>query len=578
MTIDCNIHNQPIPDGYRWAPVIVGAIGLAGSQIRARRVRAIHFGSQGTIAPIPECFPIYVTNGHPDHPSNFNCVIEDCIIEKPGENTTYTNTCLGLLAGEAQGRNGYHLACAIRNCYLDGDFSKDALPIQSITAAQQGSDWYATVTTSVPHDRYANHWVIIRGARANGQQMTTGANPRPYFDGSYQVTERVSDTVFKYKLTGDPGVSAAFGEMWVNKFSSLPVAVASIAKTGTLVTITTATPHNRTAEHNVTVFNVIVPDGELNYYNGSFPIEGILSPTVLTYRLSATPPYDPTGSVFITGGFHGLSADNGSAAVAEGNAILNCYIGGPYHDTYPTRDLTVRNNFYRNVTIGPYQNLNGKSFTPLAGTISHIGNVATFSTAPTVHNIRFGQRVEITGAAEAVFNGEFKVTAVTPTTFSYELPSAPPQPAGGSPQVRVFFETENLIIEDNVIELAHNIHPAGWGPPSGIVVAGGIPPRRVFPKVFVRGNFVRLIDGEPDPWAWGVDILGCENGRVESNLVELTGFYRVVDRHSTNVTYFNNRDAANALTRGRDGITNVLREEVETQIDDALVAAFLNIL
>lgn len=52
-----------------------------------------------------------------------------------------------------------------------------------------------------------------------------------------------------------------------------------------------------------------------------------------------------------------MAADNGTAAVVEGNRLLHGSTGGPWHDTASTLDLEVRNNYYYDVWSGPHQNM-----------------------------------------------------------------------------------------------------------------------------------------------------------------------------------------------------------------------------
>jgi len=102
MTIDCNMAGQPVrPSGPGEPPALypmlaASAISLAGRNLRVRRVRVVNFGtrtplvvngdSDGTTSL--ECFPIRLggrstnTNDLLDLPSR-NCVVEDCVIEKP---------------------------------------------------------------------------------------------------------------------------------------------------------------------------------------------------------------------------------------------------------------------------------------------------------------------------------------------------------------------------------------------------------------------------------------------------------------------------------------------------------------
>ena len=69
------------------------------------------------------------------------------------------------------------------------------------------------------------------------------------------------------------------------------------------------------------------------------------------------------GSVLISG-ITGSDADEGTAAIVEGNRFLNATVSGPYHDTWGSKDVIVRNNYFRMIEIGPYQNMGNSSFFP----------------------------------------------------------------------------------------------------------------------------------------------------------------------------------------------------------------------
>lgn len=98
FTVDCNLPNQSIPAGQHWAAVACGAIGIAGRDVRIRRVRAIDFGSH--VKGI-ECFVFTASGAHPGVPENVNNLIEDCIVEQPSESNIDVSTCFHHGGGEA---------------------------------------------------------------------------------------------------------------------------------------------------------------------------------------------------------------------------------------------------------------------------------------------------------------------------------------------------------------------------------------------------------------------------------------------------------------------------------------------
>jgi hypothetical protein len=328
------------------------------------------------------------------------------------------------------------------------------LPISSIT----NFVWVATVTTAAPHNRVANDWVTIAGARVNGSLTNN-------FNGSYKITEKVSDTVFKYTMTDYTGLgvpaTAPTGEMWVGRVPSHFVGInpdtdgqgnskgVKVTPSGNLfiVRITTVTPHFRVPGNNVVVGYVNVTSGA-NGFNGAFTISAIVDPVTLEYVV-ATNPGTPAASQFfaiIGVAIHGPSAEGGTAAVVEGNRIYNCRLGN-YGDTFSTKDSIVRNNHFRNVATGPYRQLGvvtgfGVSTTSDMIALMSLTNSGTTATATTsqAHGFAVNDQVIIAGATGPDANyynspvgGSFQITAITSTTFQYQMIGSPSGTAQGSP-------------------------------------------------------------------------------------------------------------------------------------------------
>src|SRR5207302_1276506 len=138
------------------------------------------------------------------------CRIEDCIMHQPSLNNVFETTLMKMSAGEASdGRMAYHRACVIRNCFVDSDYKQNPVRISQITV----SGGVATVTTSLPHGRQLNDWVMISGVSLNGSTNNS-------FNGSYQIT---SPTTYGFQYTPNPAQSTnpdATNYAWMGKFSS----------------------------------------------------------------------------------------------------------------------------------------------------------------------------------------------------------------------------------------------------------------------------------------------------------------------------------------------------------------------
>src|ERR1051326_7105136 len=476
--VDCNLDGQVINGYITFPPVTCGAISLTGRNTRLRRIRFINFG---TLDKTYESFPIIPNFAFPNLPEAVNGVIEGCIIEKPSVNNAGTISCInnGSTEDQPTGAKAYHRSCVIRNCVLDCEYADNPVAVSGISV----SGTTATVTTELPHHRTPGQWVVITGALVDG-------SPANDYNGSYQITAVSPDPrVFTYTLVdytgaGLPTVSPT-GDMYVGKFPShiIPIQNISLDPVTLIATLTTAGPHNRVMRNTVNVFNVSLPIvGVHNAFNDSFQILAILSPTQLTYPMTSNPGSPNIGSAFIGSVFQPLSADGGTGTIVEGNRVYNARVGGPYHDTFSTKDIVIRNNHYYSVVAGPYQNMGSVSinfntgqlrFSITAMTRGGPDNQTATFTTPLPHGFVGGEPVQIKGANEAQYNGTFAIAVVlSPTQFTYRMDSPPPHDATGvSFTYGVCWQTGRWIVEDNIIELV--ISNSGYGSPIAIDVYDG---------------------------------------------------------------------------------------------------------
>jgi hypothetical protein len=450
ITFDCNIAGQPnqIVEAH--------AFWLTGRHIRARRLRTINFSSQTT--GYVENFVFALSAPHPDAgpgKEGVDNVIEDCIAEQPGL-SPLNNSSVFILGGGERPTDGFmswHRACAIRRCWYDGTFLDRPVPIASITIA----GGVATVTTRVKHYRNNGDWVVIAGAVENGSEEST-------YNGSYPISN-VSEDQFTYTPVAYAGLSVPTtnptGDMWLDRFSSHPVPVEKIELDSSdppIARLTCRSPHYRKEGLWVRVLPSTSPPppGAAAYY-GRFPIinGGITSPIVLKYQMNGAPTTSSVPAGDWLGVFNaGVSVDGGSEAVAEGNCLFNTAVGGPYHDTWGTRDFIARQNYYSDVFRGPYQNMTLTSALKLGSSLTYqnIGGqwIAMFTTYQP-HGLQSGanpDKVKIRGAVagysytnpytEDPNDAGFTVLSTpTDTSFTYALASDPGMNAGGSP---IFFK------------------------------------------------------------------------------------------------------------------------------------------
>jgi hypothetical protein len=448
FTIDCNATGQPGP--Y----VTCDAVMLKGRHIRIRRIRAIHFGSHSQT--YAESFVIVSGATHPNLDEvgqrGEDCVIEDCIAERPSPNPVNNSTILHHGGGERpDGVQAYHRGCAIRNCYVNGEIIYGTLiplPINSIS--YDATAHVVTVTTRAPHLLTRPGNVVVRG-------VTVGGNPNNLFNGVFEVASVESATTFKYELVTTATPDAGNGYVG-GGVSSIPVAVEKITPDDTLdicptlalhdfqvyedtYILTTREPHGRTRNNNLRVRGVQKPDPvdptksiDTTAFNGAFPVDDYIPsrPNEAQYTLLRQPDANNSelryGPAFVNMGHQALSADNGTGTVVEGNRVYHCSTGGPFHDTWATKDLIVRNNYYHDVRCGPFQSLSGISTTPypipLVSLVYDSQSAKAKATTSFPHGFVVGNRVTISSSGDyaARYNGLRLISDVTtPREFWYSM-------------------------------------------------------------------------------------------------------------------------------------------------------------
>jgi hypothetical protein len=159
---------------------------------------------------------------------------------------------------------------------------------------------------------------------------------------------------------------------------------------------------------------------------------------MLSYQIQTNPGTPNLAQAQVGGFSFAVSADGGIGAFAEGNRIYNCTVGGPYHDSYSTKDLIVRNNYYYNVIGGPRQAMGLGSLSKTGVSMTRNGALAIFTTAQP-HGFSAGAVVTVSsalvgGSSANPYNGTFQIASVpTPSSLTYAMNSDPGADASGSP-------------------------------------------------------------------------------------------------------------------------------------------------
>lgn len=310
-------------------------------------------------------------------------------------------------------------------------------------------------------------------------------------------------------------------------------------------------------------------------------------------------PNDPAaGDAYIDRTFHALGIDGGTATTCEGNRVFNCEKAGTYHDTWDSRDLIVRNNFYSNVMRGVIQNIGGvgSPVENLSLTYAFESGeyIATATNAGSIsHGLLKGDGVYIdsTQPNTPQYHGYFTVIEIhNAYTFKYRLPSNPN--ASSSGQWRRLWRVRQIIIEKNVIELALAV--SDFGPPTAIGFLNGktiIPytPTEthtgepyLFNQVVVRGNVVRYVNNQLEPLAHrsrGAVFNSVENLIIEKNFFDLAPHaYNLLAQDIKQWKAFANQrpDGQRILLYNGDVNVSAFRPEFgQSEVEDSIILSLL---
>ncbi len=282
------------------------------------------------------------------------------------------------------------------------------------------------------------------------------------------------------------------------------------------------------------------------------------------------------GSPTATPEYRGLSLAWCKGGIVEGNQVHNTKYGGPYISRSSTRDLVVRNNFYKNVVKGPFWNLTTLSATSLSSLVRDTDHTIAVATTSSAHGMLAGDRVKIDVAgATSYYEGIFVIKDVPSSTqFRYQM-QGDPGGNGSTPTMQKVYGVAKLVVEGNTIELATgstgligiHVDDSGLSPQTPDYAHG---------DVIIRDNKIRYVDGAFDPSysGYGIQVNGAKNLLVRNNAVESAQTNPLRNNRCGSVKYFNDKTPAGALIQGiNEGNSNKKYDELETDAEDALVLA-----
>jgi len=585
FTIDCALDEQPSP--Y----VVCGAIRFEGGgrHVRIRRVRAIRFGSRSPDTYI-ENFVFFI--GSDAAKETYHNVIEECVAEMPSPNVYWNSTIFHMGGGWYNGKSLYHRACVLRrNCVNGQIVYGPRVEVDSISF----SGTTAIITTKSPHGYSAPGNVSVQGILVGGSLVNA-------FNGVFAIDSTTDTTISytPYPADGPTAMGLTAGSSAIVGAPVSPHALPVLSLTlvsGSRYRAKTTIPHNQTANNffKIRGIKVRLNDGTVldpwsvadhtpyrgNPFNGAFRVASVFSKLEVDYDLVLGLNVDFSsveGDMVLGQGHQALAADNGKCAIVEENRILHCATAGPYHDTFSTRDLIIRGNYYDDCLAGPIQNF-GPSLLTLdtnnpgqACVFTLLGRTVQCDTTPVEHDLLVGQGVRVTESG--AFNGDYKITAVGKMSLNFELTSIPGSPPA-SGKFTGLGQVGTWIIEDNVIELALT-RPDYWAGPNAIYVGMAsndflTAPFNFFRQIIIRRNVIRQLAALSVSNYAGITVQKADNVIIENNVIELGQSEPIQVQKCGSIRIFNNRKAGGQLIRGQSRDTGLPTDDLATLLGDTLL-------
>ena len=550
-----------------YSSVACGAVRVVGDHCRIRNVKAINWGTKSLRQG---CFVISIiqasgqptgTDGNPIITEAMDNVIEGCIAIQPSKGNARETTVLhiGGLKNADNHAQGFGRGAVIRKNFVDGQL------------------FTTTTAPDVLGSPFSSVFITSKSGTAISGSLGTFAGKRAHFRNPSDVGSRIR------------------------------------------------------------FYN---PKNSSSRWNGYFEVALIETDDRIRVNVGTQPGLNDDSSFVIMGTeFRAIAVSSCLNAVVEQNQIHNCWIGGPYQSplddsvsepTSPptlareerldplnalnTRSLVVRDNYYRNVAVGPYFNMGGVSGWAAVPTsiIDNQGAHLVSGDIPHVHNwdshLWVNARVGVkwwkilSPSTYEEFVRLHEVIALEPSIPRFVIAITPdlgnPVPFPHIPKAyQIVSGTDYLVIEGNQIyladldetEFAIKEYPLAANPAEqryrayGIVVAdneispvGGVYAHR---QVFIRNNRIGYPDGQTlpvlpglgRPVGGGMMLAGIKQLHVTHNVLELQGIHPLRTHRCGMARFFHNNRPNGELIPGYRWESESYYDEPESIVEDAFV-------
>lgn len=248
--------------------------------------------------------------------------------------------------------------------------------------------------------------------KLNEVKYTQSADVMYFFHSNYPTfkVSRVSDTTWiTSSMTAKPPPTEE-----KDTDLSVTISIDSITHVGAVATVTISAGHSYWEGAYITIAGAYDP-----LYNGTFQINTVTS-TTFKYTMSGTPDLDAQGTLV-------ASATTLKPAATGGTNIL--FQSGSAVFQNADRGRQIKYGLSR-ATIKELLPPGVPSMVKTISTITHSGKTATVTSSS--HGYSNGDRITVHGVDQEEYNGTFKISGVTASTFNYTMDKNPGVNASGT--------------------------------------------------------------------------------------------------------------------------------------------------